>query len=172
MRTQQHTETTRNTHAHTHTQQQTHTHTHNTTKKSREEKNNPGQTHAHTHTQQQTLTQHNKKVRRTSAKVPSTRLSTSGAVTKTSSTSLSPFPSPKSLSLIPSSFLPLPSYSVASPPRTPSLPSVRHPRSRRRGRPFLRQHTPGPEAGNRTKNKVRSNTEPNRTKNKVRSKTP
>jgi hypothetical protein len=76
------------------------------------------------------------------------------------------------VSLIPSSFLPLPSYSVASPPRTPSLPSVRHPRSRRRGRPFLRQHTPGPEAGNRTKNKVRSNTEPNRTKNKVRSKTP
>ena len=76
------------------------------------------------------------------------------------------------VSLIPSSFLPLPSYSVASPPRPPSLPSVRHPLSRRRGRPFLRQHTPGPEAGNRTKNKVRSNTEPNRTKNKVRSKTP
>ena len=168
MRTQQHTETTRNTHAHTHNNKHTHTQ-HN--KKEQRRKEQPG-TNTRTHTQQQTLTQHNKKARRTSAKVPSTRLSTSGAVTKTSSTSLSPFPSPKSLSLIPSSFLPLPSYSVASPPRTPSLPSVRHPRSRRRGRPFLRQHTPGPEAGNRTKNKVRSNTEPNRTKNKVRSKTP
>ena len=67
--------------------------------------------------------------------------------------------------------LPAPSFLFCGVPASPLLSALRHPRSRRRRRPFL-QHTPGPEAGNRTKNKVRSNTEPNRTKNKVRSKTP
>ena len=60
--------------------------------------------------------------------------------------------------------LPAPSFLFCGVPASPPLSA--HPLSRRRRRLFL-QHTPGPEAGNRTKNKIRSNTEPNRTKSKV-----
>ena len=154
---------------HTHTHTTTNTHTHNTTKKSREEKNNPGQTHAHTHTTTSTHTTQQKSAEdlgQGAQHAPEhARCCHEDIVNVIVALSL-----PK-VTVSYSFILPAPSFLFCGVPASPLLSALRHPRSRRRRRPFL-QHTPGPEAGNRTKNKVRSNTEPNRTKNKVRSKTP